>query len=291
MFAPNRFFHLVTAATTVVLFCTATAPGEILYVDNLQGSDAFNGTSPLPLDADSGPVRTIGRALALALPGTTIQVMNNGMPYFESFTITGARLRGFTQTPLTIEGNGAVVSGARSLPPRAWDPAGGDVWRLKFQRKGHYQLLLEGRPVPEFLPETPPGRRGEIPEGHYYAERGVVYYKSPPLTEPLSRPFQFGYEEVGLTLYQTENVLIRNITFQHYRLDGINAHGLCRNVTLENVTAVENGRAGVAAGGTSEVWLRGGKIADNRRAQLRISELATVRVDDTDMSEPPTLVE
>lgn len=288
----TRFCIACSLAYALGVALGASAHAQTLFVDNLQGSDAFDGKSPRPLDSDTGPVRTISQALALARPGTTIEIAHTGTPYYESLHLVGGRLSGFSYRPLTIEGNGAVVSGARSLPPQAWEPIGGDVWRIRFQRKGHYQVLLDGRPVPEFRPQPPlPARREEIPAGHWYAERGTVYYKSPPLTEPLSRSFQFGYEEVGLTLYQVRNVRVRNLTFQHFRLDGVNAHDQCRNVVLENVVAVENGRAGIAAGGTSELVVEKGKLAGNLRNQLLISELAVVRVEETELSEPPTLVE
>ena len=40
---------------------------------------------------------------------------------------------------------------------------------------------------------------------------------------------------MGLSLYKVEHVVIRDLTFQHFQVDGVNVHDLCANVVLDNV--------------------------------------------------------
>jgi hypothetical protein len=157
-------------------------------------------------------------------------------------------------------------------------------------RKGHYLLLLDGKPVPEH--RVPRGARAlpGIPEGHWAAWRGSIYYQAPHLDEPPDHPFQLAGDEVGLTLYRVHDVRIVGVTFRHFRLDGVNAHDLCRDVVLEDVTSVENGRAGVAVGGTSEILIRNSRLVGNRMEPLRISELGLVDVQETEIDAEPTIV-
>ena len=146
--------------------CTA----GVIYVDNRKGSDALNGAFSNLVDIRSGPVRTICRGLQLAANGDTIVLANNGMLYFESIQLVGNRHSGFGKRMFTIIGNGAIIDGAQRVPPAAWMPVAGDLWKLVPWWKGLYQLILDDRPVTEhprrrarkryrrFLPDI--GRRG-----------------------------------------------------------------------------------------------------------------------------------
>jgi len=282
---------LLSVVAATVFLAASRCPADIVYVDNVQGSDVFDGSSSTPFDQNSGPVKTVRRALQVARTGDTIVLANNGSPYYESVQLVGRRHSGYQHVKFTIIGNGAVLSGLRTVPPQAWRRVGADLWKMTPWRKGHYQLLLDGKPVPE--QRVPRGARGlpKIPEGNWSAWRGSIYYQATHLDEPAQRPFQFAAEEVGLTFYKVHDVRIVDVTFRHFRLDGVNAHDFCRNIVLENVTSTENGRAGVSVGGTSEIVIRNSRLVGNRFEPLRISELGLVDVEQTEMDAPPTIVE
>ena len=59
---------------------------------------------------------------------------------------------------------------------------------------------------------------------------------------------------------------------------------------MENVTCVNNGRAGIAVSGTSQVEIVGGKVEGNGRFQVRISNAAGTKLRDVKMDGEPTLV-
>ena len=97
---------------------------------------------------------------------------------------------------------------------------------------------------------------------------------------------------MGLTLYGVRGVTIRNLTVRHFRLDGISAVHDCHDVELENVQAVGNGRTGVAVGGGAHVIVR--KQPNSRtigQHQLLITGLGAAEVFESELSEPPTIVE
>ncbi|GAB4151945.1 MAG: hypothetical protein Tsb009_27540 [Planctomycetaceae bacterium] len=261
----------------------------ILYVDNRQGSDGNDGRASKPAGMGTGPTRTIGKAIALAKQGDTIIVSNTGTPYYESITIAGRRLSGVSGLPFTLIGNGAIVDGSRPVPANAWKNVGGNVWKIRPWRKGHYQLLLNNQPVPEVRPAQRPQSRPKLAVGQWTAWKGEIFYRSAPLTSPLEKPFRFAYHSVGLTLYNARDVQVMDLTFRGFRLDGVNAHDLCERVTLEKVQMHSNGRAGFTVAGSSAVLMRNCTLEKNRLHSALISELGGVKIENSKLSKPPTL--
>ncbi|MEX0703000.1 MAG: right-handed parallel beta-helix repeat-containing protein [Planctomycetales bacterium] len=262
-----------------------------LYVDNAWGRDGYSGRSPRPTGRLDGPVRTIQRAIDLAQRGDRIIVADTGVPYFESLSLTGDRHSGFEGAELTILGNGATVSGARLVPPAAWGYRGENLWSFTPFRKGHYLLLLDGRPVPEVAVPSDAPAPPDLPEGHWCAWRGTIHYRSGELEDPRERGFAFGYEGVGLSLYDVRHVVVRDLTFEHFRQDGVHAHDLCRDVSLIDVTSRENGRAGVAVGGTATVRVLGCRFAGNRLHDVLIREQGQAAIEESELEKPPTVID
>lgn len=266
-------------AAAAVLFFGLLVPrisfADDLFADNLVGDDINDASADHRIDERTGPVRTIGRALKLVRPGDTLHIANHGTPYYESLEIVGPRFWG----EFTIEGNGAVLSGARAIPFEAWKYLGDDVWRFVPRRKAFYQLLGGEKPLPEF--HCPPGAAAlpEIPAGHWCGWRGAIYYRAVPGGPSLrDLPLAFAADEVGITLLDADGVIIHNLEVRHFRLDGINVHDRCRNVILDSVRLIENGRAGLAVGGSSLVGLKDSTLEGNRLAQVLNAEVAQTEI-------------
>jgi hypothetical protein len=278
---------------TIAAAVTAGSPraeSAILYVDNRQGRDVYDGTAAQPIDVSSGPVHSIGRALRIAGPGDTIIVANTGVPYTGAIALAGSQHGGFPGLPLTIVGNGAVVDGSQPIDVAAWSKAGPGLWRMTPWHKGTYLLLEGGRPLPEHPRPRHLPAAADVPEGHWTAFGGSIYLKLPDLDEPADHALRLAWEPMGLSLYKVEHVVIRDLTFQHFQVDGVNLHDLCSNVVLENVKSLENARAGVTVAGSSAVTLRNCELAGNGRASLLILEKAGAEVDETSqLSQPPTV--
>lgn len=265
---------------------------RVIYVDNLRGNDIADGTNAEAINRLTGPVRTLGRALQLLQTGDTLNIANNGQPYYGSLELVGGRLGGTPLNPTVIEGNGAELNGSRPVPKAAWRKVEDRLWKFTPLRKGHYLLIEENQALPNVV--VPPGSRTlpEIPDGHWAAWKGTIYYQAGQLEVPADLDLWFAVRSVGVTLYDVHDVVIRNLKIRHFRIDGLNAHDRCENIVLENLTAKENGRAGIVAAGTSFLQINEPTIQDNGRYSVLITEKAGVQIDDEEKVSPaPTIAE
>ena len=277
------FGRLVTLISIIVYTIPGIA-GEI-YVDSSLGRDANDGKSVESRGANSGPVATLGRAVQLAEFSDVIVLRNTGIPYYGSISLTGERHSGTRYHPFVIEGNGATISGLRAVPPGSWQRVSPKLWKLTLTRKGYYRLLRNGQPLPEYIPEDGLEPLSNLKPGHWVAWRGSLYFRQDGDNPPEDQAFAFAADQTGISLHQVSNVLISNVTLQHFRFDGLHAQGLCDGIILDNVTSIENGRAGVVSSGASRIELFGGKIAANGRHQLLVMNRSFAVPQDCDIVE------
>lgn len=278
-------------AMVLVAAAGGVCRGAELYVNNVLGNDVLNGRSAEVVNETTGPVRSINRAARLAGRGDTIIVANTGTVYLESIQLGGVAKSGLGTIPLTILGNGAIVDGSAPVLPAGWRHIGGPLWQVTPLRKGHYQLLLEDRPLPEHRIPTEAAVLPTIPEGHWSAWRGSIVFHVPGGNDPARLPLRLAVQGTGLSLYAVHNVVIRDLTFRYFRLDGVSANDLCRGVVLENVHCLGNGRAGATVAGSSQLILRNCELRGNLRHSLLVTETATADVTTSLLDQPPTIAE
>jgi hypothetical protein len=281
--------QMLVIACVVSCLSSVDAVAADVYVDNLVGSDAFDGRVSRPIDTGSGPVRTLRRAMQVAGFGDQIVLTRTGAVYYDSLSLTGVRNSGSEHFPFTLIGNGATLSGLRAVPPQGWRPAGPDLWKLTLTRKGFYRLMRDGQPLPEFRPEAGIDPLSSLPAGEWTAFGGSVYFHADG-EPPSQQSFAYAADQTGLSLYQVDNVRIVDLTLRDFRFDGVHAQNMCRNVTLENVSCINNGRAGIAISGSSQVEVIGGKIEGNGRFQVRIANAGAANLRDVAMDGEPALV-
>lgn len=275
-------------AVALAITCSSANARDI-YVDNLVGSDQFDGRLQVPTDSGSGPVRSLRRAMQLVNFGDRVVLKRAGAVYYDSLSFTGSRFSGSPQNPFTLVGNGATLSGLRVVPPAGWRPAGQDLWKLTLTRKGFNRLLRDGKLLPEVIPGDSVNPLESLNPGEWVAWRGSLYFRQDG-DRPATQQFTYAAEQTGLTLYQVSNVRITDVTFRDFRFDGVHAQNMCESVVLENVNCINNGRAGVAISGTSDVEVIGGRMADNGRAQIRLSHPGGLNLRDVEMEGEPTLI-
>lgn len=285
--------QLLTAALSLLLaaLSLSKAGAGTIYVDNRTGSDLFDGKAARPLDANAGPLFSLRGALSRAKPGDTIELTDNGIPYYGGATLSGTRHSALGHVRFVIEGNGAVIDGTAPVPPRAWREVENRLWKITPWRKGHYQLVIDDAPVPEHVSASAVPDIQEIPEGHWSVWRGSIYYRGAVGEDPRERSFRFARHQVGFTLYGIRGVTIRNLTVRFFRLDGFSAPYDCHDVVLENVRSIDNGRAGLAVAGDSHLVVQNSEMTGNREHQVLITGLASVEIVDSNLSEPPTVEE
>lgn len=284
---------MALAGTCLALIFPMAQPcaAREIYVNNRLGSDAFDGHRLKPHGQLAGPLKTIDRALRMARAGDTIILANTGETYYEDLQLNGTRHGAKGIRRFVIEGNGAVVSGARRFPAKAWKKVSDDLWKVTTWRKGHYNILRDGKPLPEHPCPKNSSIMPEIPRGSWCAWRGVVYFHAERLQNPNDMLLAFGYDEVGISLFEVDGIFVRNLTLQHFRLDGINTTGTCRDVVFENVIVQENGRAGLAVSGSAQVVARKCEIKNNREHSVLVTELGAASLEETTIDAPATLVD
>jgi hypothetical protein len=271
-----------------LLVLTGLARGETLYVDSRLGDDRNDGLTASDEGGGNGPLRTLRRALEIAQQGDEVRLTNNGAPYYGGVTLFGDRHSGRPGGAFTITGNGAVLSGAKPVPEQSWELVRGTIWRLVPVRKAYYQLLLDGSTIPEAA--CPPDAKTlpDLQVGQWCAWRGAIYYRTEGGGDPNRMNFALADDEAGLTLLDVHDVVIRDLTLRHFRLDGVNAHDRCREVLLERVTSTENGRAGATVAGTSQIYLLDSELTANRVHSLLITERGEADLEECKLDRPPT---
>jgi hypothetical protein len=268
---------------TGLMFVAGSAFASEIYVHNTIGRDSDDGVSFEAREGRTGPVRTLARAAQIAQFGDVIVLRNTGIPYYDSISLTGNRHSGTRLRPFVIQGNGATLSGLRSVPREGWRKEGPQLWKLTLTRKGYYQLLRDGRPLTEMIPEPGVDPRTALPPGQWVSWRGSLYFRQDGINPPDDQAFAYTADQTGISLHQVSHVLIMDLTLQHFRFDGLHAQGLCDGIVLDNVASLENGRGGVVSSGASSIELIGGKIAGNGRHQLLVLDRSKATTQDSDI--------
>lgn len=265
----------LACATALLLAIASTAPATEWFVNNRDGDDRFDGHTLLPVNEFTGPFKTISAAIRRVAIGDRVRIANNGIAYDETLEMIGPRFTG-----VTIEGNGAVVSGAKPIPLEAWQPLGNALWRFTPRRKAYYQLIAGDQALPEHPVPPAAAKFPGIPPGHWAGWHGSIYLQLQPGAGQRLDLMQlaFAAEEVGITLLDTSDLVVQNLELRHFRLDGIGAHDRCRDVVLDGVRLTENGRSGLAVGGSSLVWLKDSVLERNRLTQVLNSERARTEI-------------
>jgi hypothetical protein len=272
--------------STIFLLALLLAAGSPLaardiFVDNAAGDDTQLGTREHAFAEFNGPVRTIARALRLAHGEDRIVLANTGVPYRESISLVGEKHSG-SIVPFVLEGNGSTLEGSARVPPELWENFRGPVFRFRPVRLAFGQLFLNGHPL-RFHPPTPMGGPPRLEELEWTLAGGFLYFRIEPdkliedyaLTAPA--------DQVGITLYNVHDVVVRDLTVQGFSLDGINAHDGVRDCSLETVTCRGNGRSGIAIVNSSRLAIIDSLIGDNLYAQVYTEGLSFTRIESSDL--------
>ena len=256
-----------------------------LYVNNVDGDDRNDGSSSASVSKTGGPLQTITRALKVAQLGDRIVLENTGVPYRESLTLQGKNNSGTVYEPFTIVGNGAVLDGTGPVPGYAWVSIGNDVYRFRPERMSYQQLYRDGRPVKQI--ESEGGTVPALETDQWALVRGHIYFRTQPDVHPRHYRLSYCKLQVGITLYQIENVLIDGLTVQGFQLDGINAHSLVKNTIVNGCVLRGNGRSGFSIGGSSKARILNSLIGDNGAAQTRSEGVGQLDVENCDLIDSP----
>ncbi len=264
-----------------------------LVVDNLTGSDAQNDRGLVAGPATFGPYRTIARALAAAQPGDRIVLTDTGEPYRECVSLTGRRHSGGPTAPFQIIGNGATLDGSVYARPVAWQAVGQGVYEYRATPPGYGLLILRDgglRRIDRRDGATGPFRLEPM---EWTRSGGRFLFRPAVDRAPSQYDLEITEQATGLSLYDVENVEIRDLTIRGFRFDGIHAHDRASDIRLIGVTCQQNGRSGVSVSGACRVELSASQLTGNGIAQLRTAGQSHLVLRDVraDASSAPRLLQ
>ena len=255
-----------------------------LVVDNLTGSDSQNDRGLVAAPATYGPYRTISRALIGALPGDRIILTDTGEPYRECISLVGPNHSGSPAKPFEIIGNGAVLDGAAVPTARNWEFVGKGLWQLNPSPAGHGLVMQGGQLLPSNM-GLKSGNLQALAAGSWTRSQARIYVKLEDNQAPTNLPLEVTEQTTGITLYDVENVVIRDLVVRGYRIDGINAHDRCDGISLLNVTTRLNGRSGITVAGASTVTMEATLSEQNGQSQLRVEGRGIAFLGDVDFDD------
>ena len=262
-------------------FVPTVGLGETLFVNNLAGNNRNSGLNDTNQGDSAGPLRTITAALKMADRGDRIVLAKTGLPYTECISLQGTRNSGTAFTPFVIEGNGAVLDGTNEVPPELWETVREGIFRFAPARGGHQMLFLDGAPA-DSLPRFDVSYATSFLKPTQWCRcRGGIHFAVEKDKLPGAYDLSYAKHRVGITLYNVNNVVIRDLVVRGFRLDGVNAHDNATACALEEIESQANGRSGFSIGGASRVELIGCLARQNGETQLRAEGWSTAKLVDT----------
>jgi len=281
-----QFVKLLSAICLAAAVCSTNALADDIYVNNASGDDKFNGKPLTDSSANAGPVRTIKRALELAVRGDRIFIQKTAEPYRESLTIQGVKHSGTDYQPFRIVSDGAILDGTSSINPRSWEHYSGNIFRFMPELKSHQQLYLNGKPADRVIPQA----NNYVPdlEAEQWAlVDGWVYFCSDQQKLPTEYDLRYCKHQTGITLYEVHDVSIEGLTIQGFQLDGVNAHEAVENAAIRHCKIRGNGRSGLSVGGASRVTIATTLLGANGAAQVRSEGYCILDIKDCRLLESP----
>ncbi|MGI9518727.1 MAG: right-handed parallel beta-helix repeat-containing protein [Pirellulaceae bacterium] len=263
-----KLVSLVAATALVVSMLSVDLRAEDFYVNNIVGADTNNGKKSTDPSNNSGPFRTIARALRGAQRGDRVFVEKTTQPYYESLGVQGVRNSGTDYMPFSIISNGAILDGSQPVDPGAWEHYGGNVFRFMPRLKSHQQLYLDGKPA-ERVPARKHGFVPGLEAGQWALTGGWIYFCVADGRIPGNYDLRYCAEQTGITLYEVDNVVIEGLVIQGFQLDGVNAHDAVTQTIVRQCNLRGNGRSGLSVGGAARLAVVESIVGANGAAQVR----------------------
>ena len=266
---------LRTAALFGLLLAMALpAVARDLFINNATGDDHNDALAAVSHGGRTGPARSLTKALHVARRGDRIVIAKTSQPYRENVTLAGGRHNG-----LVIEGNGATLDGSMPVPIDQWQSEGGGVFRFDPRYKHFNLLFIGGNPTGRVIGDPLASRRPELKPLESTVHRGSLYFRSEETRSPRMYALSYTAQPVGITLYNVQDVVVKNLVIQGYRLDGVNAHDDAQRCILAGLTCRNNARSGISVGGSSRVEITACQASGNGVTQLRTEGHCVVNVE------------
>ncbi len=267
----------------VCLFLTNRTIARDIFVNNTTGDDRRSGTTD-ELTGGDGPLRSITRALRAAEFGDRIVVAKTKKPYHGSLSLQAGRHSGTVDRPFRLVSNGAVLDGTREVPVLQWAYYDQGAYRYRPRSLTRQILFLDGKPAKRVSVEK--GKQPPKLEALQWCwVGGYIYFRPEKGKTPADYVLAHTYLRVGITIYETQHVLVSGFVVQGFELDGVNAHDSVFHGELKGMTCRGNARSGISIGGASRVKVNACLLGNNGEAQLRTEGFSTTELVDSDLIE------
>lgn len=212
-------------------------PDRALYVDNVKGDDANDGSA-------ARPFRTIARGLARLAPGGMLRLVANAEPYREGVSITAAH-SGRPGAPTVIDGGGAVIDGFTT--DVNWSDEGGGVYSTHLDNNA-WPMDADGCwcgafPIVRFgeTPGVNVRSRADLRPGRYFLfkkkgdpRHNTLYVATPDARPPRDVPVWTFANRVNVRLSKCSDVRVSNVVVRHQPWDCFSLNWTT-NCVLENL--------------------------------------------------------
>ncbi len=231
-------------AWALLLGLCSLAGAEVYRVDGINGSDDSDGIT--------APFKTIARAVQTLSTSDTLVIARMDEPYRESLPL---RVGGTAQQPLIVEGGGATLSGSDLAPKTGWQQAG-ETFSLAQPREVKFLFGPEvryekGKSAAELEPEQ------------WWWEEGKLYFRPAQGKTSADYDLEMSVRISGVLTSGAGQIIVRNLTCEHFWNDGFNIHGGSAPMWFENIRGVWNGDEGFSAHENCECYVRGGEFSSN----------------------------
>ncbi len=266
----------VKAVALLLLSALAALPaaGVDYYVDNQAGDDSADGL------VKGRAFRTLAKATARLRPGDTLHVAPSAV-YRESLVL---RQSGTAKMPITVKGNGAVISGLAPIPDESWIAKGVGLYHSP--NKACWGALVprvidrDGREVTVASGRATRKRPEDLKAGEAVWNAEGIWYRSPDGTSPAGRGLSGYFRDSGVKIVRQSHIVVEGIVAERFANDGFNIHGDCHDLVFRDIEGRFNGDEGFSAHETAETSVCGGwfhhngdGIADVHASETRYTDV------------------
>lgn len=244
----------------LLLLTSVLVSARDIYVNNKTGNDTNSG-----LLANQA-FRTIVKATSQIKPGDVLHIANTGLLYKEYLFFPNTI--GTPEAPITVEGNGAVLSGSERLNIDDWEKAGPGLYknsklypgrRFNMDVVNRYFFLFDGKMnrmgralKGQNIPFKQPAALNNN-EWTFVEDEKTFYLKIDPAKNLADLSIEHPVRATGVQISgNTSYVTIRNITSTNYYNDGFGITGTPNHVRFENIQALYCGDDGISAHAASQ---------------------------------------
>lgn len=284
--------RIIAVLTVLMLISASTLLTVQAALQEGEGRDLFvapDGKDTHPGTAEQ-PLATLGRASALATPGSTIRLAAG--TYREREVML--RVGGSAQKPLVIEGakNGQTILKG-SMVVTGWMPHAGTTWKVEGWKVNSQQLFADGRPQQQIgvqcsfntqklwadhvaLPPVGKGLEDLKPGSFFYAaDSNTLYAQLADGSDPNARVMEAGVANYVLDTGTHAQIVLRNLAIRHSnatafgtRAGVLRVHG--KAVVVEDCEISQGDFAGISMEGESHI-VRRCRITENGSVGIDIN--------------------